>query len=317
MIDITLEDIRKTAEQNREVRQTPLLTSSTFNELTGAQAWFKTENFQKAGAFKIRGALNKIRSLSPAEKAAGVITYSSGNHAQATALAASLEELSCVVVMPEDVLEIKIRGAKGYGARIEHAGYTTEDRRKRAMELRDEYGYTVIPPYDDPQIITGQATTALEIMNQMEPPDYIISPIGGGGLISGIALATKFINPKTRVIGVETEGADDAKQSFETGRLVRLEKVDTIADGIRSLCVGDLNFEIIQNYVDDIVTVSDDQVIETMKFFFERMKLVVEPTGAVATSALFEHSDRFRGSRVCPVISGGNVGARQFAGMVG
>ena len=317
MIDITLADIRSTAEQNQEVHRTPLFTSRTLNQQTGINGWFKAENLQKAGSFKIRGALNTVRSLSPEEKARGVITYSSGNHAQATAIAAALEGVDCMVVMPEDVREIKKRGAEGYGAKIELAGYTTEDRKKRAMELKEEHGFTVIPPYDDQRIITGQATTALEILDQMESPDVILSPIGGGGLVSGIALATKFINPKTKVIGVETEGADDAKRSFESGELVRLDSVSTIADGIRSLCVGDLNFEIIRNYVDDVITVSDDQVVQTMQFFFERMKLVVEPTGAVASSALFEHSDRFRGSTVCSVISGGNIGVGQFAEMMG
>lgn len=316
MINITLDDIRKTAENNREVHRTPVFTSQTLSDQTGIDVCFKAENLQKAGAFKIRGALNTVRSLSEEEKARGVVTYSSGNHAQATAIAAALEGIDCVVVMPEDVREVKKQGARSYGAEVELAGYTTEDRRKRAMELKEQHGYTVIPPYDDPRIITGQATTALEILEQVSDVEYILVPIGGGGLISGVALATKYINPNVKVIGVETEGADDAKRSFEQGKIVRLDSVDTIADGIRSLCVGDLNFEIIRQYVDDVITIPDDRILQMMRFFFERMKLVVEPTGAVASGALPEYSERFQGAKVCSIISGGNIGVEQFAEML-
>ena len=316
MINITLDDIRNTAEKNKEVHRTPVFASTTLSDQTGIEVCFKAENLQKAGAFKIRGALNAVRSLSDEEKARGVITYSSGNHAQATALAAALEGINCIVVMPEDVREVKKQGARSYGAAIELAGYTTEDRRKRAMELKEQHGYTVIPPYDDPRIITGQGTVALEVLEQVSDLDYILAPIGGGGLISGIALATKLINPKIKVIGVETEGADDAKRSFEQGEIIRLDTVETIADGIRSLCVGDLNFEVIRQYVDDIVTIPDERILQMMRFFFERMKLVVEPTGAVASGALLEHSQRFQGAKVCSIISGGNIGVEQFAEML-
>jgi threo-3-hydroxy-L-aspartate ammonia-lyase len=295
-----------------DAHYTPILTSRFFNSQTGTLSYFKAENFQRIGAFKIRGALNKIKSLSPENKKRGVITFSSGNHAQATALAARLANIPCVVVMPENALSFKRQATKAYGAKIEFAGTTSEDRMNRAYELQKEHGYTMIPPYDDPLIIAGQGTCALEILEQVPDLTHVLVPVGGGGLLSGCALAIKSIRRDITVIGVETEGADDANKSFREKRIVKYEHTDTIADGMRNLCLGTLNFTVIMRYVDDMLTVSDNDVRVMMRFFFERMKIVVEPTGAVAPAAIRRHSGLFTGKRVCAIVSGGNVGPELF-----
>jgi threo-3-hydroxy-L-aspartate ammonia-lyase len=309
----TLADIEQAAERIKgEIHLTPLLHSRTFDSETGSSTSFKTENLQRVGAFKIRGALNKIRSLTEYEKSRGVVTFSSGNHGQATALATRLEDIKCVVVMPENARTSKRNAAQGYGAHVVAAGTTSEDRYKRAMELHKEFGYTIIPPYDDHFIIAGQGTCGLEIIEQFPDVDVVLIPVGGGGLISGCALAIKSKKSGVRVIGVETKGADDANQSFRQKKLIRYDKTSTIADGMRNLSLGNLNFEMILKYVDDMMTVSDEDVISMMRFFFERMKIVVEPTGAVAAAAVRVHCDQFQGKRVCAVISGGNIDTNDF-----
>jgi len=298
------------------IHTTPLLKSRTFNEQTGTITYFKAENLQRIGAFKIRGAFNKILQLSDDEKSRGIVTYSSGNHAQATALAARSANIQCLVVMPENARTSKRTATEGYGAQVVLAGKTSEDRFNRAMELHKESGYTIIPPYDDSYIIAGQGTCGMEIVKQYSDVDAVLAPVGGGGLIAGCALAIKTLKPTVRVIGVETEGADDANQSFRQKKLIRYEKTVTIADGMRNLSVGNLNFEMILRYVDDMLTVSDADVIEMMRFFFERMKIVAEPTGAVAPAAVRVHSDMFKGKKVCAIISGGNIGTEDFCSLL-
>jgi threo-3-hydroxy-L-aspartate ammonia-lyase len=297
------------------VHKTPRLSSRTFNTMVGVQTFFKAENFQRIGAFKIRGAYNKIFSLFEEEKRAGVVAHSSGNHAQGVALACKLLGIKAVVVMPADSVKSKVEATKRYGAEVVFTGNTTDDREKTTAELIAKYSYTPVPPYDDDKIIAGQGTVALEIMQEIKDLDYLFVPVGGGGLISGCAVAVKNISPKTKVIGVETEGANDCYRSFREKRLVKLATVNTIADGMRTLSVGKRNFEIVMKYVDDIITVTDENVIDMMKFFFERMKIVVEPTGAVAPAAILKNILGLKDKKVCAVISGGNVDTTFFIKM--
>ncbi|MBI1803306.1 MAG: threonine ammonia-lyase [Ignavibacteria bacterium] len=289
------------------VHKTPLLSSRTFNSITGNEVYFKAENFQRIGAFKFRGAYNKIASLTDAQRRAGVVAHSSGNHAQGVALAAKLFGIKATIVMPHDSVSSKVEGTKGYGAEVVFCGTTIDEREKKTDELIRQYGYTLIHPYNDPQLIAGQGTVVLEIFHDTKDLDYLFVPIGGGGLVSGCAVAAKNLFPNVRVIGVETEGANDAYQSFREKRIVKLTKVNTIADGMRTSSVGPLNFEIIMKYVDDVITISDDDILPMMKFFFERMKIVVEPTGAVAPAAVMKNSLRMQGKKICAVISGGNI----------
>lgn len=294
------------------VNTTPLLTTETFNKLAGVNAFFKAENFQRIGAFKIRGAYNKIFSLSQKERKAGVIAHSSGNHAQGVALACKLVGIKAVVVMPSDSVKSKVEATKSYGAKVVFTGVTTDDRERTTSELIAKHGYTLVPPYDDDKIIAGQGTVGLEIFQDLKDLDYLFVPVGGGGLISGCSVAAKHLSPKTKVIGVETTGANDCYQSFREKRIVKLTSVNTIADGMRTLSVGKRNFGIIMKYVDDVITVTDEDVIEMMRFFFERMKIVVEPTGAVAPTAVMKNVLGLKDKKVCAIISGGNVDTKLF-----
>lgn len=289
------------------VHKTPILKSSTFNKMVGFEAYFKAENFQRIGAFKIRGAYNKIVSLSQKERDAGVIAHSSGNHAQGVALVCKLLKIKAVAVMPINSVKSKIEATKSYGAEVIFCGENTDDRQRMTDELIAKYGYTLVPPYDDEKIIAGQGTVGLEIFEDMIDLDYLFVPVGGGGLISGCAVAAKHLSPRTKVIGVETDGANDCYQSFREKRLVKLATTNTIADGMRTLSVGKRNFEIIMKFVDDVITVSDNDVITMMRFFFERMKIVVEPTGAVAAAAILKNVLGLKNKKVCAVISGGNI----------
>ncbi|RCK74506.1 MAG: Threonine dehydratase, catabolic [Ignavibacteriae bacterium] len=305
---VTLNDILIAQSRIKNVaHKTPILTSSTFNDLTGLNVFFKSENFQKIGAFKIRGAYNKISSLNEKERKVGIITHSSGNHAQGVALSCKILNTRAYVVMPSNSTQKKVEAVKSYCAEVIFCGETTDDREKATQELIDKYGYTFVHPYDDDFIIAGQGTVALEIFDELKDLDYIFIPVGGGGLISGCSIVTRSISPNTKVIGVETEDANDCYQSFKKKELVKLNSTNTIADGMRTLSVGRRNFEIIMKYVDDIVTVKDDDVIEMMKFFLERMKIVVEPTGAVASAALLKNVLSLKNKNVCAIISGGNV----------
>jgi threonine dehydratase len=289
------------------VHKTPLLSSQTFNQLTNNDVYFKAENFQRIGAFKFRGAYNKIASLTDNERKRGIIAHSSGNHAQGVALAAKLFDIKATVVMPHNSVKSKVDATRRYGAEIVFCADSTDERQRVTDEIIKKQGYVLIHPYNDEKLIAGQGTVALEIFQDMKDLDYLFVPIGGGGLISGCAVAAKHLFKNINVIGVETEGANDCYQSFRQKRIVKLTKVNTIADGMRTLSVGELNFEIIQKYVNDVITIKDEDIFPMMKFFFERMKIVVEPTGAVAPAAVMKNTLNLSGKKICAVISGGNI----------
>ncbi|MGH2569204.1 MAG: threonine ammonia-lyase [Bacteroidota bacterium] len=289
------------------VHKTPLLTSATFDERSGNAVHLKAENLQRAGAFKIRGAYNKIHSLSAEERRRGVVAHSSGNHAQGVALASKLLGVKATVVMPKGSVPNKVEGAKAYGAEVVLSEDSSDAREQLAKQLKHERGYVPVPPFDDDWIIAGQGTAMIEVAQELRELDYLFVPVGGGGLIAGNAVAAKHYFPKVKVIGVETESANDCYQTFRQKKVVRISPPKTIADGMRTQAIGERNFEIIMKYVDDVVTVSDEQVIEMMKFFLERMKILVEPTGAVAPAAVFQNVLGITGKKVCAIISGGNV----------
>lgn len=289
------------------VHKTPLLTSRMFNEQSGNEVFLKAENLQRAGAFKIRGAYNKIHSLSPDERRRGVVAHSSGNHAQGVALAGQLLGVRVTVVMPKGSVLNKVEGAKSYGAEVVFSEDSSDAREQLAKQLEREHGYVPVPPFDDDAIIAGQGTATVEISQQQSDLDYLFVPVGGAGLISGSAIAAKHLFPQIKVIGVETEPANDCYQTFRQKKIVRIAPPKTIADGMRTQAIGERNFEIIMKYVDDVVTVTDDQVIAMMKFFAERMKVIVEPTGAVAPAAIFHNVVHISGKKACAIISGGNV----------
>jgi threonine dehydratase len=273
----------------------------------GNKLWLKAECLQRTGSFKFRGAYNAISSLSAEERERGVITYSSGNHGQAVACAASMLGVRSVVVMPEDAIPVKVALTRRWGAAVEFAGHSSLDRQARALELVEEHGYTVIPPFDDRRIIAGQGTTGLEILEQKPNVEAVVVPVGGGGLISGISTAIKALRPDVRVIGVEPDGGADAKASFETGTLVTLGHVETVADGLRTSRIGDLNFATIRECVDEIVTVSDEQALQAVGLLANEARLVVEPSGAVTTAAVLFGRTGLTATAVLAVISGGNI----------
>ncbi|MGA2623044.1 MAG: threonine/serine dehydratase [Bacteroidota bacterium] len=305
---ITFSDIERAYKTLKPVvHKTPLLSSRTFNRLNGNEVYFKAENFQRIGAFKFRGAYNKIASLTEEERRKGVIAHSSGNHAQGVALAARLFDIKAVVVMPGDSIAPKVEATKSYGAEVVFCGSTTDDRERVTAELMTKFGYTLIHPYNDKHLIAGQGTTVLEIFQDIKDLDYLFVPVGGGGLIAGCAIAARNLFPGIKIIGVETEGANDCYQSFRAKKIIKLQSANTIADGMRTLSVGPLNFDIIQRYVDDVITIEDDDILPMMKFFFGRMKIVVEPTGAVASAAVMKNAGGIKGKKICAIISGGNV----------
>ncbi len=289
------------------VNKTPLLRSRTLDDRMGNSVVFKAENLQRIGAFKIRGAYNKIASLSAAERKRGVVAHSSGNHAQGVALAARLLGTKAVVVMPKNSPRNKVAGTQAQGAEVVFCEDSSDDRERVAKQLQAEHDYVLVPPFDDDHIIAGQGTAIVEVAQELRELDYLFVPVGGGGLIAGNAIAAKHLFPGVKVIGVETEPANDCQQSFRKREIVRISPPATIADGMRTQSVGKRNFEIILKYVDDMITVTDAQVIEMMKFFVERMKIVVEPTGAVAPAAIFHDVLGLRSKKICAIISGGNV----------
>jgi len=299
------------------VHHTPLLRSHTFDRIAGNTVFCKAENLQRIGAFKIRGAYHAIASLSPEEQRRGIVAHSSGNHAQGIALAATLLNVKATVVMPKGSIRGKVEAARGYGADIVFCEDSSEDRERVARALESEHGYVLVPPFDDDRIIAGQVTVMIEIAEDVERLDYLFVPIGGGGLIAGCAVAAKHFFPSIRVIGVETEPANDAQQSFRAKSIVRIPPPATIADGMRTQALGKRNFEIIMRYVDDVVIVTDDQVVAMMRFFLERMKTLAEPTGAVAPAAVFHNVLKINGRRVAALISGGNADPSLVARIMG
>jgi threo-3-hydroxy-L-aspartate ammonia-lyase len=289
------------------VHKTPLVTSRNLNERCNNEVYLKAENFQRVGAFKIRGAYNKISSLTEDEKCHGVVAHSSGNHAQGVALAARLLHVKAVVVMPKNSHRMKLEATRSYGAEVVFCEDSSDDREHVAKTLQEKFGYAMVPPFNDDKIIAGQGTVMLEIAQELDSIDYLFVPVGGGGLISGCAIVAKHSFPHARIIGVETESANDCQQSVRKKEIVRIAPPSTIADGMRTQSVGKKNFEIILNSVDDIITVTDTQVIEMMRYFMQRMKIIVEPTGAVAPAAVFHNVLHVTGKKICAIISGGNV----------
>jgi threonine dehydratase len=290
------------------VNVTPIMTSRTLNQRVGAEVYFKCENFQRIGAFKFRGAFNSISKLSKAEKARGVITYSSGNHAQAVALVGQMLNVQTTIAMPNNAPETKRAATEDYGATI--VEYDPEDTTREAVaeSLRVKNGFTMIPPFDHLDVIAGQGTAALEIFEEVGRLDTLLVPCGGGGLLSGSAIAAKNIDPGCRVIGIEPELADDATKSFYTKRLHHVKNPPTIADGTRTPSLGKITFPLVLEYVDDMNTVSEAAIIEAVKFLFYRMKLVVEPSGALGLAAILSRTVVPKG-RAGIIISGGNIDA--------
>lgn len=304
----TVDDVRAAAERLRGVANaTPVLTSRTLDERTGATVFLKAESFQRGGAFKFRGAYNAISRLSAEERARGVLTYSSGNHAQAIALSGRLLGVRTRVVMPDDAPGPKIDGTRGYGAEVLLYDRHTRSREEIAGEIQRERGMTIIPPYDHPHVIAGQGTATLELIAETGPLDVVMTPCGGGGLLSGSALAARSASPGARVIGVEPEAADDATRSFRTGELHTVHNPPTIADGLRTPSLGRYTFPLVRANVDEMRTASEEGIVEAMRFLWTRMKFVVEPSSAVPVAALLADPDAFRGLRVGIVITGGNV----------
>ena len=313
---IELADVQAAAERLRGIaHRTPVFTSRTLDALVGGSVYVKAECLQRGGAFKFRGAYNKISSLPEDERTQGVIAYSSGNHAQAVAIAARLLGSRATIVMPEDAPPAKVDATRGYGAEIVTYDRWTERREEIGSRLAEERGLALVRPYDDPLVMAGQGTAALELLDDVPDLDVIVTPVGGGGLIAGTATAAKGRRAAIRIVGVEPEAGDDTAQSLAAGARVNLGVPRTIADGLQASEPGELTFEVNRELVDEIVTVSDAEIVDAMTFLFDRMKLVVEPSGAVGVAALL--NGRVRGTRIGVVISGGNVGAARFAELVG
>jgi threonine dehydratase len=296
--------------------RTPVLTSRTADERTGGTLFFKAENFQRAGAFKFRGAYNAIARLSDDAKRRGVVAFSSGNHAQAIAYAGQLQDVPTVIIMPKDAPAMKVAATRGYGGEVVAYDRYTEDREAIGRRLSQERGLTLIPPYDHEDVIAGQGTATKELIEEAGPLDMLLVCVGGGGLLAGSALAAKALSPDCRIYGVEPEAGNDAQQSFRSGSIVRIPVPVTIADGAQTTYVGSKTFPIMQALVDDMLTVSDQQLVDTMRFFVERMKIVVEPTGCLAAAAALNDIVPCRGKRVGIIISGGNVDPKALAGFL-
>jgi threonine dehydratase len=292
------------------IKRTPVLTSAYLDASIGAQLFFKCENFQEVGAFKMRGAMNAVLGLTPAQRARGVATHSSGNHAQALARAAFLTGTKAYVVMPENATAIKKEGVKGFGAEIFECAPGLAGRESKIREVLEMTGAVEIHPFNNNAVITGQATAAKELFEQVEGLDIVIAPIGGGGLISGTALAAHYFSPETRVIGGEPSGADDAFRSLQSGKIEQ-SQARSVADGLLSN-LGEKTFEIIKAYVNRIITVDDAEILNTMQLLLERLKILVEPSGAVPLAAVLRDPGPFKGKRVGIILSGGNIDLENF-----
>lgn len=303
----TLDDIRAAAERIRPyVHRTPVMTSRSINAMAGAQLFFKCENLQKVGAFKARGAVNAVLSLPDREAEYGVATHSSGNHAAAVAYAARLRGIEAYIVMPDNAPQVKRAAVAGYGGRISFCAPTLAAREAHLADLVTQTGAAVVHPYNDYRIVIGQATAALELLEDVPDLEILLAPVGGGGLASGSALAAHYLSPHTRVIGAEPAGADDAFRSFHAGKIIPCEHPETIADGLRTQ-LGDKTFGIIRRYVHDIVTVPEHEIVSAMRLVWERMKLVIEPSAAVPLGAILGNALDAKGKRAGIILSGGNV----------
>src|SRR5687767_9271842 len=310
---VAFEDIAAAHERIKpQAKRTPVLTSSTVDAHVGAKVFFKCENFQRMGAFKFRGAFNALSQLNAEQKRKGVVAFSSGNHAQAVALAGKILGIKAVIVMPHDAPKVKLDATRGYGAEVVQY-IKHEDRETLATKLASERGLTLIPPFDHPHIIAGQGTAAKELIEDTGALDLLLVPCGGGGLLSGSSIAAKHLAPECRVIGVEPAAGDDATQSFLKKRLVTIAVHDTIADGARTPSLGKLTFPIVLRYVDGMLTVTDAELTRAMFYLWERMKILVEPTGALAFTALSTGKVSVKNLRVGVILSGGNVDLRWAA----
>ncbi len=304
------------ARLDGHAHRTPVLRSRTADALLGAEVYFKCENLQRVGAFKFRGAFNALSRFSPAQRRGGVVAFSSGNHAQAIALSAQLLGIPAVIVMPTDAPKAKLAATRGYGAEVVLYDRFSEDRTAIGQRLADARGMTLIPPFDHPDIIAGQGTAAKELFDDTGPLDYLFVCLGGGGLIGGSALAARALSPDCAVIGVEPEAGNDAQQSLRSGHIVHIDTPKTIADGAQTQHVGEITFDIIQREVGDIVTVSDAQLVDCLRFFAERMKLVVEPTGALGFAGARYAGLPIAGKRVGVIISGGNIDLAAYGALL-
>ena len=305
---LNIETIRAAQERiSGRIHRTPVITSRQFNEAAGKEVFFKCENFQRAGAFKIRGATNKIQSLTPAEKQQGIVAFSSGNHAQAVALAGREAGVRVLVAMPEDAPAAKVTATRGYGAEVIFYDRQKQDREAFALDLAEREKLVMVPPYDDYFILAGQGTCGLELFEDVPDLNCVLTPCSGGGLFAGVAAAAKAINPKVRCFPVEPATADDTRQSFLKGERVTIPPPPTIADGLRVQIPGKLTFPILQQLAEDVLTVTDDEIVATMKFMLFRMKMLVETSGATAAAAVMFHKLPADVKRVGVVLSGGNI----------
>jgi threo-3-hydroxy-L-aspartate ammonia-lyase len=312
--DITLEDVRDAANRLANVaHRTPVVTSRTLDERTGGRIFLKCENFQRIGAFKFRGAYNRLARLDAAQRRGGVVAFSSGNHAQGIALAARLLGIPGTIVMPEDAPKSKVAATRGYGAEIVFYDRYRSHRAEIAQGICDERGAVMVPPFDDPLIIAGAGTVALELLSDAGDLDIVIAPVGGGGLLSGTSIAAHGVNPHIEIFGVEPETGNDVQQSLSRGEIVHIDVPKTIADGLQTQAPSELTFGIMREHVRDVVTVSDEQLRDAMRFAFERLKIVLEPSGAAGLAAIMNEKIDVAGKRVGVVISGGNVDAERFA----
>ncbi|MGF7134170.1 threonine dehydratase [Paraburkholderia sp. EB58] len=310
----TYVDVAAAAERIAgKANRTPVLTSRTANEAMGAEVFFKCENFQRMGAFKFRGAMNALSKFDARQRAAGVVAFSSGNHAQAIALSAKLLGIPATIIMPLDAPAAKVAATKGYGGNVVTYDRYTEDREEIGRNLADKHGMTLIPPYDHPDVIAGQGTAAKELIEEVGALDALFVCLGGGGLLSGSALAARELAPDCKIYGAEPEAGNDGQQSFRSGSIVHIETPKTIADGAQTQHLGQYTFPIIKRDVTDILTATDEQLVACMRFFAERMKIVVEPTGCLGFAAAREMKDQLKGKRVGVIVSGGNVDMERYS----
>jgi threonine dehydratase len=313
----TFEDVAAAAARiEGHAHRTPVLRSRTADEELGAEVFFKCENLQRMGAFKFRGAFNALSKFDERQRRAGVVAFSSGNHAQAIALAARILGMPATIVMPHDAPAAKVAATKGYGGQVVIYDRYKDDREQIGRDLAEKHGLTLIPPYDHPDVIAGQGTAAKELYEEVGPLDAFFAPMGGGGLISGSALSTRALSPQCKVYGVEPEAGNDGQQSFRSGEIVHIDTPKTIADGAQTQHLGQHTFPIIRRDVDDVLTASDAQLVEAMRFFASRMKLVVEPTGCLGFAAAREMKAQLRGKRIGVLISGGNIDVERFGALL-
>ena len=318
MLDLpTYEDVIAAAGRIKgHAHRTPVMSSSTMNREIGAEVFFKCENLQRMGAFKFRGAFNALSRFNAQQKKAGVVTFSSGNHAQAIALSAALLGIPATIVMPNDAPAAKMAATRGYGGKVVTYDRYREDREQIGRDLAEKHGLTLIPPYDHPDVIAGQGTAAQELFEELGELDALFVCLGGGGLLSGSALAARALAPRCAIYGVEPEAGNDGQQSFRSGAIVHIDTPKTIADGAQTQHLGAYTFAIIRRDVDDILTASDAELVNCMRFFATRMKLMVEPTGALGLAAARAMKAQLQGKRVGVIISGGNVDLERFCSLM-